>query len=132
MKATKRTRREARRLYRACLVDGLLDEGRARVVVQRVASARRRGTLPILWYFQRLVRLDTERHRALVESAAPLPPDLETSFVAGINRVYGAGTTTAFAENPALIGGVRVRVGDDVYDGSVRRALADLEQRLSR
>ncbi len=132
MKTTKRTRREARRLYRACLVGGLLDEGRARVVVQRIAAARGRGSLPILSHFQRLVRLDRGRHAALVESATPLPPDLAARVEAGISRVYGAGTSTAFAQNDALIGGMRVKVGDDIYDGSVRGALATLEQRFSR
>ncbi len=132
MKSTKRTRGEARRLYRACLVGGLLDEGRARVVVQRIAAAGRRGSVPFLSHFQRLVRLDRARHLALVESAAELPPDLAASVEADITRVYGAGTSTTFAENTALIGGMRVRVGDDVYDGSVRGALAALEQRFSR
>jgi F-type H+-transporting ATPase subunit delta len=38
--------------------------------------------------------------------------------------------STSFAENPALIGGMRVRVGSDVYDGSVRTALLALEERF--
>ena len=130
MKITRRARRESRRLYRACLVDGLLDEGRVRQVVERVAQASRRGGLAILTHFHRLVALDRARHSALVESAAPLPPDLRQSVEAGVTRAYGPGVSTAFAENPALIGGMRVRIGSDVYDGSVRRALQALEERF--
>ena len=130
MRTTRRARREARRLYRACVVDGLLDEGRARQVAERVAGARRRGSLPILSYFQRLVRLDRVRHRAVVESATPLPPDLRASVEAGVVRVYGPGVSTSFADHPALIGGMRVKVGSDVYDGSVRGALLALEERF--
>jgi len=130
MRTTRRARREARRLYRACVVDGLLDEGRARQVVERVAGARRRGSLPILSHFRRLVRLDRARHRAVVESAVPLPPDLRASVEAGVVSAYGPGVSTSFAENPELIGGMRVRVGSDVYDGSVRTALLTLEERF--
>jgi F-type H+-transporting ATPase subunit delta len=130
MKTTKRARREARRLYRACVVDGLLDEGRALQVVEGVAGARRHGSLAILSHFQRLVRLDVARHRAHVESATTLPPDLRTSVEAGVARAYGPGVSTSFAENAALIGGMRVKVGSDVYDGSVLAALFALEERF--
>jgi len=128
MKTNRRARREARRLYRACLVDGLLDEGRVRQVAERVAGARRRGGLAILSHFQRLVTLDRDRHSAVVESATPLPPDLRTSVEAGVAKAYGHGVSTSFAQNPALIGGMRVKVGSDVYDGSVRSALLALEE----
>jgi F-type H+-transporting ATPase subunit delta len=128
MRTTRRARREARRLYRACVVDGLLDEGRARQVAERVAGARRRGSLPILAHFQRLVTLDRVRHHAVVESATPLAPDLRTSVESGVARAYGPGVSTSFAENPGLIGGMRVKVGSDVYDGSVRTALLALEE----
>ena len=130
MRTTKRSRRDARRLYRACLVDGLLDEDRALEVVELVAAAHRHGALPILSHFQRLVRLDCARHRGLVESAIPLPIDLRTSVEAGITRTYGRGVSTSFADNPALIGGMRVKVGSDVYDGSVLAALHALEERF--
>jgi len=130
MKTNRRTRREARRLYRACVVAGLLDEGRAREVATRVAAARRRGSLPILSHFLRLVSLDRGRHSAIIESAVPLPPDLRASVEARVTKVYGPGVSTSFADNPALIGGMRVKIGSDVYDGSVRAALATLEERF--
>ena len=130
MKTTKRARREARRLYRASLKGGLLDERRARQVAERVARGGRRGSLALLASFHRLVRLDGERHRAVVESAAPLSAELRASVAADVARVYGPGVTTAFEENPALIAGMRVKVGSDVYDGSVRTALAALEERF--
>jgi F-type H+-transporting ATPase subunit delta len=130
MRTTKRSRRDARRLYRACLREGLLDEGRALEVVELVAGAHRHGSLAILSHFQRLVRLDRARHRALVESAIPLPDDLRMNVEAGIARTYGPGVSTSFADNPALIGGMRVKVGSDVYDGSVLAALHALEERF--
>jgi F-type H+-transporting ATPase subunit delta len=75
-----------------------------------------------------LVELDSARHTAKVESALTLPADLQASVQTGLARVYGPGLTTSFAENPALIGGMRIRVGSDVYDGSVQGRLAALEQ----
>ena len=130
MKASKRTRRAARRLYRLCQVDGRLDPGRVRLVVQRVARSGRRGTVAILGDLLRLVRLDRARHRAVVESATGLAEDMRRDVQAGLERAYGDGLEMSFEVNPALIGGMRIRVGSDVYDGSIRARLAALEGRL--
>ena len=128
MKISKRAKREAKQLFHFCLVDGMLDESRARQVAQRVVAAGRRDCPAILAHFRRLVRLDLARHTATIESATPLPADFQAAIEAGLTRRYGRGLATAFAHRPALIGGMRIQVGSDVYDGSVRAGLAALER----
>jgi len=128
MKISKRAKREAKQLFRFCLVDGMLDESRVRQVAQRIVAAGRRDCPAILAHFRRLVRLDLARHTATIESATPLPADFQAAIEAGLTRRYGRGLATAFAHRPALIGGMRIQVGSDVYDGSVRAGLAALER----
>ena len=130
MKTTRQARQEAKQLFRLCLVNGRLDEGRTRLVVNRVIESGRRGSLAVLSHFQRLVRLEHARYTALIESAAPLPDELRVSVRSGLERVYGPGIATSFVQNPALIAGMRIKVGSDVYDGSVRARLAALEKRF--
>lgn len=130
MKSNRKVKRAARQLYRACLVDGLLDHGRVRQVTQRIAASPRRGSLRLLSDFRRLVRLDHDRHTALVESAAPISSGLRDSIQVDLTRLYGPGLVASFVDNPALIGGLRIKVGSDVYDTSVRSRLAALEARL--
>jgi F-type H+-transporting ATPase subunit delta len=130
MRTTKRNKREARRLYRLCLVDGLLDESLARFVVQRTLDSGRHKVVGILGHFQRLLRLDRDRHTAHVESAVPLPADLRAQFETDVTRWFGRGVDAEFTENSELIGGVRMRVGSHIYDGSVRGRLAAIEAAL--
>jgi F-type H+-transporting ATPase subunit delta len=78
----------------------------------------------------RLVKLDYSRHTATVESATVLPGDWQAGVRADLERVYGSGIKISFAQSPALIGGVRIKVGSDVYDGSVKAGLAALESRF--
>ncbi len=127
MKITRRARREAKRLFHLCLVDGLLDEGRVRRVVQDIVLAGRHECPAILSHLGRLVRMDRARHAATIESAVSLPADLQAAIQAGLTRRYGPGLTTAFVQHTALIAGMRIQVGCDVYDGSVRARLATLE-----
>ncbi|HXX28932.1 MAG TPA: F0F1 ATP synthase subunit delta [Terriglobales bacterium] len=126
MKPTKDIRREAKQLFRLCLVDGVLDEARVRKVVEGVLASRPRGYLPLLKFFERWVRLEYARHTADVDSAVPLPFDLAARVRAGVEQAYGPGMMTRFATDPALIGGMRIQVGSDVYDGSIRSELAAL------
>jgi F-type H+-transporting ATPase subunit delta len=128
MKITRRAKREAKQLVHLCLVNGMLDESRVRNVVQRIAAAGRRDGPAILSHFRRLVKLSLARRTATIESAMPLPEDLRAAIEAGLARRYGPGLTTVLAHRPALIGGMRIQVGSDVYDGSVRAGLAALEK----
>src|SRR5690348_14086660 len=118
MKITKQARREAKELFRSCVVAGLLEESRVRQAVQRVLEVKPRGYLAILTHFVRLVKLDIERRTARIESAAPLSQDLLTQIQTSLARTYGKGLDISFAQNPKLIGGLRIKVGSDVYDGS--------------
>ena len=128
MKITKKAKREAKQLYRFCLVDGLLDENRARQVVQRVVATGDRDCLPILTHFLRLVKLDCAQRTATIESATFLPADLQKIVQNGLAHRYGLGLTAAFVQRPELIGGMRIQVGCDVYDGSVRAGLEALKK----
>jgi F-type H+-transporting ATPase subunit delta len=130
MKTTRQAQREARRLFRLCFVDRSLDEERVRRVVQRMIDAGRPGRLAVLSRFQRLVRLDRTAHSARIESVTPLPADVRTSIESGLARIYGRGIVTSYADNPTLLGGVRITVGSDVYDGSIQGRLSALEARF--
>jgi F-type H+-transporting ATPase subunit delta len=130
MRTTKRNARAAKRLYRLCLVDGLLDDSRARLVVQRILDTHQHNGLALLGHFQRLVRMDRDRHTAHVESAVPLPAELRARLEQDIARLFGRGVDAEFSANTDLIGGMRMRVGSTVYDGSVRGRLAAIEARL--
>jgi F-type H+-transporting ATPase subunit delta len=128
MKITKQSRREAKELFRSCVVGGLLEENRVRQAVQQVLQTKPRGYLAILTHFLRLVKLDIERRTARVESAVPLATELQTQIQTSLARSYGKGLDISFAQNPELIGGVRIKVGSDVYDGSVQGRLAELQE----
>jgi F-type H+-transporting ATPase subunit delta len=128
MKISKQAKRGAKELFRHCLTDGLLDEGRVRNTVQHVLQTKPRGYLAILSHFIRLIKLDIERRTGLVESASPLPAELQSRVQSSLARSYGPGLNLSFAQNPALIGGMRIRVGSDVYDGSVQGRLAALRE----
>jgi F-type H+-transporting ATPase subunit delta len=130
MKISKKAKDEARQLCQFCTVNGLLDESRVRQVVQRVIAAKKRDGSAVLAHFLRLVRLDYARHTAAIESATPLSPELQAVIQAGLTRRYGPGLAMEFSQRPALIGGMRVQVGCDVYDGSVRAGLEALEKRF--
>ena len=99
MKITRQAKREAKQLYRFCLVKGLLDENRVRQVVQRLLATSDRAGPPILAHFLRLVKLDCAQHTATIESATPLPVDMQKRVQTGLVQRYGQGLTTAFTSS---------------------------------
>jgi F-type H+-transporting ATPase subunit delta len=128
MKISKQAQRDARQLFRSCHVSGLLDEGRVRQVVTLLVAQKPRGYVGILSRLLRLVKLDLERHAASVESATPLPASSQLELTNRLKSIYGAGVSISFSQNPALLGGLRIQVGSDLYDGSVKMRLEKLEQ----
>jgi F-type H+-transporting ATPase subunit delta len=128
MKIGKQARRDGKDLYRACLLDGVLDESRVRQTVDRVIEARPRNHLAALQHFLSLVKLDIGRRTARVESAIDPSPEVREAIRETLGRRYGPGLDFQFSVQPAHIGGLRVQVGSDVYDGTVRARLVALEK----
>lgn len=128
MKISKRSKRDAKALFRSAVVNGVMDEGKVRIAVKAVLEKKPRGYLAILEHLQRLVKLETDRRSARVESAIALSPEQQAGVNSSLERIYGRGLNITFSLNPALVGGLRVRVGSDVYDGSIAARLQLLEE----
>lgn len=128
MKISKQALREARQLFHSCLVNHLLDESRVRLAVALLAEKKPRGYVEILSRLHRLVKLESSRRSVSVENAVATSPAQAESIRARLEKQYGAGLNIQYSVNPGLIGGLRIQVGSDLYDGSVKTRLENLEQ----
>jgi F-type H+-transporting ATPase subunit delta len=131
MKLTKEVRRISRELFRGSFTGGKLDEARVRVFARFIAEKKPRHHIDLLKNYHRLIRLESEKQTAVIESAVPLDSGAQAQVVAGLKARYGADLTADFKINPALIGGMRVKIGSDVWDGSVQSRLVRLEEEFS-
>jgi F-type H+-transporting ATPase subunit delta len=126
VKISKQARRDAKQLFQTCRAGGVLDESKVRQTVTAVIAQKPRGYVAILSHLGRLVKLDLERRAAHVESAAPLDAAAQSSVRENLARRYGQGLNISFSQNPALLGGLRIKVGSDVFDGTVAGRLSAL------
>jgi F-type H+-transporting ATPase subunit delta len=85
----------------------------------------------ILEEFDRLVRRHPERKLARITSAVPLTEVEKESLRARLTNRYGPELELHYEVDASLIGGIRLRVGDQVIDGSVAGKLAAMREHLS-
>ena len=128
MKGNKQSRRGAKQLFKSCQVEGQLAEERVRQAVTLVIEKKPLGYFGILQELQRLVKLDVSSRSARVESAVVLTEAQQQNIRESLGRLKGGEVTVEFSENADLIGGMRVKIGDDVFDGSVKTRLATLSE----
>ncbi|GAB4246694.1 MAG: hypothetical protein OHK005_12560 [Candidatus Methylacidiphilales bacterium] len=126
MKIKRAARQTAKRLFAACLANGLLQPDRAREVVRSLVEQKPRGFLPVLLHFRKLVDLEFQRRSAVIESAQPVPPETEKAIVSALTESFGTLYGSSVHVNPDLIGGLRLRIGSDVIDGSIQGRLNQL------
>ena len=120
----------AKGLLRASFVDGELDRTRIGALVTKLIESKPRHYLRLLETYTRLVRLEIEKRTATIETATELPPGAGDKIVANLQRKYGNDLSARFVVNSELLGGMRIRVGSDVWDSSVRNRLQRLQQQL--
>lgn len=123
MKVSKDAASAARRLYRLCNVDGKLDEVKFRKVIKTVAEKKPRNFHGILVTLKRQLELDLAKKHVTVDSAAELDAATKESIVAKLTKQHGSDLTFEYNINSALLGGIRIRKGDDVWDGTVKGRL---------
>ena len=130
MKINKETRQLSKELFRASFVDGKLDGGRVSSLLKSLVERKPRHYLQLLEAYKRLLRLEVEKRTATIETATELAPEAGEQIVANLKRRYGNDLAANFVVTPELLGGMRIRVGSDVWDSSVRNRLHRLQQQL--
>jgi F-type H+-transporting ATPase subunit delta len=130
MKINKEIRRLSRAMLRASFTDGQLDRGRIASLVDSLIEKKPRHYIDVLKNYSRLLRLELEKRQARVESASEVDSTTSSELVTNLKKKYGSDLTTEFVVNPELLGGMRIRVGSDVWDGTVRNRLELLQQEL--
>jgi F-type H+-transporting ATPase subunit delta len=130
MKITKEIRQLSREMLRASFTDGRLDAGRISSVIDSITARKPRNYINVLKNYRRLLRLEVEKRRARIETASEMDPATQSEVVTNLKKKYGSDLTPEFVVNPELLGGMRIRVGSDVWDGSVRNRLERLQQQL--
>ncbi len=130
MKINKETRQLSKALLRSSFTDGQLDAGRVSAVVKALIDQKPRNYRGVIDAYKRLIRLEVEKRSAIIESATELAPSAATELVVNLKRKYGNDLTAQFVVNRELLGGMRIRVGSDVWDSSVRNRLQRLQQLL--
>jgi F-type H+-transporting ATPase subunit delta len=126
MKISKVATTTARRLFGLCQTGGRLDDAKLRTVMTRLVESKPRDYHGILAALQRLTRLELERRKVTVESAVALDETTRSRVVAGLVKQYGPDLVMNYQVNAELLGGLRIRVGSDVFDGSVQGRLQRL------
>ena len=130
MKINKEIRRLSREMLRASFTDGQLDPGRIGSLVDSLIARKPRHYIEILKNYKRLLRLELEKRQARIETASDLDSATTSELVANLKKKYGSDLTAEFVVNPELLGGMRIRIGSNVWDGTVRNRLERLQQEL--
>jgi F-type H+-transporting ATPase subunit delta len=130
MKLNKEIRQVSREMLRASFTDGQLDPSKIRSVVDLLIANKPRNYVDVLKNYGRLLRLELEKRRARIETASELDSATSSELVANLKKKYGNDLTAEFVVDPQLLGGMRIRVGSDVWDGSVRNRLERLQHEL--
>jgi len=130
MKINKEIRQLSREMLRASFTDGQLDPGRISSIIDAVTARKPRNYINVLKNYRRLLRLEVEKRRARIETASEMDPAAQSEVVTNLKKKYGSDLAPEFVVNPDLLGGMRIRVGSDVWDGSVRNRLERLQQQL--
>ena len=130
MKIPKDALRTARQLIRATVRDGVINGDFAKSVVAKLAADKPRNFLATLTAYQRLLRLEVAQRHAIVESASQLNPGEQEVVILELKKKYGQDITAEYKVNPELISGMRVRLGSNVWDGTVKSRLEALREKV--
>jgi F-type H+-transporting ATPase subunit delta len=97
-----------------------------------IADSHRTQLIPeIIASFQQVLRQRQGIAEAEISSAVELSAAQKTEFANTLARLTGKKIETKYSLDPALIGGAVVRIGDTIYDGSLRNRLNEMRARLT-
>ena len=113
------------------LLGGKARPATVRLVEIAVTRPRGRSLETALDDLAELAAQRRSRYVAQVRVARPLEPQQEQRLTAALARIYGREVQLQVDVDPSVLGGISVRVGDEVVDGTVQRNLEAVRRQLS-
>ncbi|MBX7157400.1 MAG: F0F1 ATP synthase subunit delta [Verrucomicrobiae bacterium] len=128
MKLSSESRQLAKSLLTFCRAgEGRVDDSRVRLAVEKILKEKPRQYLAVLTRFKKLIALELAKRAVTVQSAVPLESDQQQNVMNFLEGRYGKGLSAAFEVKPELHGGLLIKVGSDVWDGSIKNRLERLK-----
>jgi F-type H+-transporting ATPase subunit delta len=116
----------ARQLFAMSIVDGAVSADRVAGVLEYVEKHEPANPVMVLKAYRRLVAAELAKSIAVVEHAGAINDAMLAAIAASMSRKYGRPVTATARPSPELLAGLRVQVGDDIYESSVAGQLAVL------
>jgi F-type H+-transporting ATPase subunit delta len=122
----KKAQQFARQLFKLSVVDGVVSTDRVAGVLAYIEKQKPANPVMVLRAYRRLVAAELAKGQARIEHAGAIDAATTAAIAAAMARRYGRPVTATAQANPALLAGLRVKIGDDVYESSIAGQLAAL------
>jgi F-type H+-transporting ATPase subunit delta len=122
----KKAHQFARQLFKMSVIDGAVSPARVTGVLAYIEKHRVANPVIVLKAYARLVANELAKSQAVVEHAGAINEATLSTISAAMTKKYSRAVTASARPNPALLAGLRVQVGDDVYESSVASQLGAL------
>ena len=126
MKIRKETRRMAKKLFRGCWIQERFNEERVRQLISSIAKEKPRYYLALLTEIEKLAKIELQKRTLFVETAKPIANGQIDEIQSLLQKRSPSPLISKHRVNPSLIGGLRIKVGSDVWDGSIAARLKQL------
>ena len=126
MAAAKKNQQLAKQLLKLSLVNGQVSAEQVTGVLGWVEKTRPPQSLALLKLYQRLIAAEVAKSQAVVTHAGPVGDHMLAQITAAMSKKYNRAVTASAQLDSSLLAGLRVRVGNDVYESSVAGQLATL------
>ena len=131
MKLSKEAQKLSKGLLRISFTEGALDADKVKKATAAIIKSKPRNYVGVLKEYARLIRMEVAKRHAVIESATEMEASEKSAITRTLRSQYGSDVTTDYSVNPALIGGLRIQVGSNVVDASVRSRLDRLATELA-
>ena len=131
MKLSKEAQKLSKGLLRISFSDGALDADKVKKATAAIIKSKPRNYVGVLKEYARLIRMEVAKSHAVIESATEMEASEKAAITRTLRSKYGSEVTTDYSVNPDLIGGLRIQVGSNVVDTSVRSRLDRLATELA-
>jgi F-type H+-transporting ATPase subunit delta len=120
----------ARQLLTVSMVDGAVSADRVAGVLEYVEKHAPANPMMVLKAYYRLVATEVAKGQAIVEHAGAVDDAMLAAIAAAMTKKYGRAVSATAKPNADLIAGLRVHIGDDVYESSIAGQLSALASSL--